>query len=438
MDLQKIPLFIGALTIGSFIIPMVWTSPGRNQLVMAAGYCLAAILSLRRVRLPIHFPLFALTVAAFLATWILGGAGSRIAAADAMFLVVASLVGLATVAITPEQEDWERFWRYLTRIVSSIALVAGSVGLVKLALATRGYHFPIFFDTEGRYIVGTATTSEYNNYAYSMALGLAALYSMRRSERAVIVRNLAEASIPIVTLAMLLTGSRRAVLFATTGAVFLLFGIIAQRRRAARHKPARRQKNHLAYVVYGLLLAGGTFQFESVIELLRVAFESNELEFVVGRGSMTFGSEGYQTRMPYIEESMNLFRSYSAIEKIFGRGFEYVFQISAMVGGLHSEEDYPHNFLISALLYGGFLQAGLICAAIGSALANVLRVRETLPYLTYMLLVTITFALVSSNTLFSLPISTFIVIVAGHPVFAAGPRHSRSDSVSTINRGSAA
>src|SRR5699024_1632161 len=45
-----------------------------------------------------------------------------------------------------------------------------------------------------------------------------------------------------------------------------------------------------------------------------------------------------------------LYSKYTPVQKLFGNGFDYLDEIGR-VSSL--KEDYPHNILISALLYGG-------------------------------------------------------------------------------------
>ena len=104
--------------------------------------------------------------------------------------------------------------------------------------------------------------------------------------------------------------------------------------------------------------------------------------------------------------ALNIYSDYNSPQLIFGKGFNYLDKFSKKF--YLTAEDYPHNFLLSALLYSGIL--GFL-----SMLYMVLFVLRSLKYNRFPLLISYGFIFVlilqftSSNSLFSVGITVFLI-----------------------------
>jgi hypothetical protein len=73
-------------------------------------------------------------------------------------------------------------------------------------------------------------------------------------------------------------------------------------------------------------------------------------------------------------------------------------------------EDYPHNFVLSALLYGGLLQTSMTLFLLGAALSSAWRAGYDQRILVFWLILLILFHSSSSNSIYSTEL--FLVLIA--------------------------
>jgi lipopolysaccharide/colanic/teichoic acid biosynthesis glycosyltransferase len=103
-----------------------------------------------------------------------------------------------------------------------------------------------------------------------------------------------------------------------------------------------------------------------------------------------------------------LFQQRSAAQKFLGDGFSYFQNFGQKYNGSLQEADYPHNPILSGLLYSGILGAIFISFFILVALYYGGKYFRKYPLYALMLFTSMLFVLFSGNSLFSVPIFLFL------------------------------
>lgn len=110
------------------------------------------------------------------------------------------------------------------------------------------------------------------------------------------------------------------------------------------------------------------------------------------------------SRMSRWQYSLILFKEYSLSSKIFGKNFNY---IESFMNYFHSEQqgfDYPHNILITVLLYSGILGLIIFLWFVIKTIWLYIKLKLYQHFIAYTMIWI--FTLVSSNTMFELPLLT--------------------------------
>lgn len=116
-------------------------------------------------------------------------------------------------------------------------------------------------------------------------------------------------------------------------------------------------------------------------------------------------------RIDRLRYALELFQSdYSLVNKLFGKGFDYLQLYGNRFYRSPLRSDTPHNFLVSALLYSGIFGAAFVIFFIVEGFIIYIRQLKYKPILFFSYLVTLFFVFFSGNSLFDIPIFTFLTI----------------------------
>jgi hypothetical protein len=234
--------------------------------------------------------------------------------------------------------------------------------LYKFELLTAGVSLD-WLRKEGRYPWGSSLTEDYNFFAFAMLVG--AISSVFWYARSNTIRGQAFCmlSFLISAVAMLLSGSRRgwvteAMLLA--GVIGLLLWKAATALANAPTAIHSIRGKGLRTIIALLIVVGVT----SVVtyRLTPLMQEpthggQNQVKDLFGR-FMTLDdpSRAFNERSSRWDYSFKLLQHAGPAEALFGQGFGYL-RGFASAFQTQTEEDYPHNPLISAALYSGLVGA---------------------------------------------------------------------------------
>lgn len=112
-----------------------------------------------------------------------------------------------------------------------------------------------------------------------------------------------------------------------------------------------------------------------------------------------------------LEYAFQLFSVYSLTGKLFGNGFSYLSRFGEKFKGSAITYEYPHNPLISALLYSGVIGAGIYLFFLVYTVILYLRHFKALRYFFLLFFVTLMYLTISANSHFSVPAFNFLSLV---------------------------
>lgn len=380
------------------LVTLVPSLASTATLVVAAGL---AITVRAPARVTAMFAVHLLTLSAFLILALGQGAwGIPLAMRSDLIHAMQALVTVPLIAgmLGTHPRLSRRFLIDVARGVAVVGAGAALLGLAKLAFMTRGILVDSLFLADGRYPPGATLQQDYNQAALGLLIALCC--ALWLSSHATLGRweRLAFAAIsPVLGAAILLSTSRRGLLFL----LLLLSGLaLAAMLRVFRRARGGRIRLRLLTVVVATLGVGvGLRERARVVDwaetFLAVGASTSRLQEVTDRGSLV------SSRAPLTADAFNqLAGSYSVRDLMLGRGTTYLFEMgNAFNSG--SGVEYPHNFVLSAMLHGGLLLTLLMLGLVSEGVLRAWRLRTSAWPLLATLVFASAFALSSSMSLYS-------------------------------------
>jgi hypothetical protein len=194
-------------------------------------------------------------------------------------------------------------------------------------------------------------------------------------------------SIPVVILSILLSGSRRGILM-----VGLILFVLFFKKKIIT---AKKQMDLVIFLIIPLIVVSIISYYW--IDIIVFLAESSLIDYSIER-IFTLGEEltGENQRITRFSWSLSHFSDYGGLQTIVGGGFGYLKDMGRVFSG--DVEDNPHNFLYSALLYGGYIGfAGMLIFILRMFSAAFTHHRLWYPAV----LLVVAFGLTSSNSLYA-------------------------------------
>jgi hypothetical protein len=388
---------------------MLFQLPGAYALLLVALYCIASFISSNGFRFQQRAWVFLIPAGLYVVTAVASGLQYNVVQADLRSIGVGSaLVGFAGLGAVDGHRR-SNLMRWLLRSFVGMGLLAGYGGLAKLVLLNRGAVLPWFTTWEGRSFAGSSLSGDYNVYAIGLLLCLVAAVSVTRRDPNAWARYAAHLAIPGMVAAALLTSSRRTVVFIVAGAAVLLVLRIRSRRPRQRTPPRQDLKLWViacGYVVVGLVAGAHT---DAVREVFEDFLDTQEVRTVTARYETIGTAALLDTRGVRFQDAVARIEQANLAQLLAGSGFGYVDEMGATEGLV---EDYPHNFLLSALLYGGVLQAGVTILMLLLAARAAWRAGPDAGVLCAWLAYMVAFHMGSSNSIFSTKLLIVVVLMS--------------------------
>lgn len=424
MTLERVRYLLAVLLLptmtAELLFPMV---AGSTSLKVALCFILLSIWAGARVRADgwyaVHLVLFSWFVLSAIAQpdWVLGP-----------IIFTDLLNGLQALICVPFLASFlaptPRLRTFLfdsARLVLVVGLVGAIVGIWKFYLLTQGIMIPAF-GSGARYPVGTSLRLDYNVFSMGLVIALsAALWLRVQLESPWWLRWGASLGIPVLAFSVAFTNSRRGLLFLAM--VILLQPFFEDRTRKAGLSARRWLIPVATMVLIGVLIvtlatgAAGEWVARAS-DVLDLTAASVRVQSVEGGGAGLV-----ETRLPLIEYAVDQITSVRTLpDLIFGRGISYLDEMGRFMNREVGYE-YPHNFILSALLHGGVFFAGLMGVLVWLPLRTYWRVRATTGWVTVAALLGVVFGLTSSNSLYSADMFYFLLLLAagGFPGTDPGP-----------------
>ena len=404
----KYTVAAGCIMVGTACADMLF---GLNTiarvLIYAGAVGLAFVRGGFKIRMTARSSLFFLCGGLYILTAVVGRSVPNLVKSDIRNILVGFAL-LATLGLSDlTRAAWERFQLLAHRTVLLITTLGGILGLAKLLYYTHGGVIDRLMDPERGYPLGSSLQTDYNFYALPLLLGIFSAFWLMKKDQSSLWCTLALLCLPELILAVLLSGSRRG-LITVFWAVPILIGWLVFHRRLAK----LRQRG--AGISWKVVLAGLCFvgvlcvlKLDSLTQFVNEVTSTDSFSGLKVRWR-TFEEGTYSdSRMHYWTITLDRLRRFEPVEYVFGQGFGYVTDLGA---NPDASEDYPHNFVLSAMLYGGALQTGCLIGMVVVALLGLsLRGQGSGMFAAWSALV-IFFLLTSANSFFSSEIAIFLTI----------------------------
>lgn len=394
------------LVLATMVAEMAFQLSGDYSALLLLLYCLVSFIVASGFTFQRRAWFFLVPAALYVITGLLTGPSLSVVQGDIFSIVqgVAFVLFAGTATFDAARRDM--LLLNLHRSFAIVGFFAAYIGLVKLVLLNRGSILTQFTTPTGIPFVGTSLNGDYNVYSMALVVSLCSAVWLLRREPKVLFRYLCHATVPGIAAALLLTSSRRGIAYLLVSAVALTAWIIATRKSSAtRAGTLNRGALGLVYssVVVLMVLNEGQLR-EGIADF----FAESEVRAITLRYQSIQSGQATQTREWYFSQGAAEIAAADVASLLIGQGFGYVTQMGAVTGEL---EDYPHNFVLSAMLYGGVLQTTVTLLMLGAALRASWRQGRDGQLLGYMLLCMIVFLLVSSNSIFSMELLVAVLLL---------------------------
>lgn len=403
---------LAAALIAGLVLKMMLPALSRPLFYGMVLFVPVALALGRRFRFSSRLSFFVVPAAAYCVTAAFSGLQYVLVRSDIVKMLTAltfvSALSLARMS-SPQRQQFER---WLHRTVYLVALAGAALGLMKLGLLLRGAEMPFLVNPiDGSYPEGSALQTDYNIFALALLFGLVSAAWLWRREENRLILNLSHAGVPLLVAAVALSGSRRGLIFLVCGAIVWTLSVRRQRLApggAPGARPAR-----VAWVrvlpAYLAMLLVVVLQWGRIESYVGDLLSSAEYARLSSRAESIRTGDMLEPRLVYWERAVDVIASATWPEWVVGSGFGYLADFGRFSG---LDEDYPHNVFLSAVLYGGFLQSGMLLLMLMVALRRFLVSPGDAGALGAWLVLEVAFLFFSSNSFFSSEFAMVLSLLA--------------------------
>lgn len=292
----------------------------------------------------------------------------------------------------------KKFMKYLTYFFPVIALVS----LLKFYFQQNGRYITFLHFKSSGLPYGTSLKEDYNMYSLGFCIALIGLMYFYKNTTKGIYRLYYLVSIVLCSLSIGFSGSRRGLV------VLILLSVwFIGKELLSTFRNLKLKNYNLLFVMFIII---------TTIQLFSGKFISSEsLEYrkIIARyESLVNFSQSYSGRTDRWLYGIEIFKEYDFINILIGKGFTYI-ELYAGVFTYGISEDYPHNPIISALLYSGIIGAILIIIIVFYPIIiyfnkkNMIGIEMLLIYI-----ISLTFLLSSGNSIFSNNFLLLLICIA--------------------------
>ena len=395
---------------------------GVYTLIRAALYLIAVALAFAgagfKLRMPALGWLFLLAGGLYLLKALLYPPVPMLVRSDIRNILVGSAF-LATLNLADlTAETWEHFQLKVHRTVLSVATVGAVLGLAKFMYFIQGGIVPSLMDPERGYPLGSSLQVDYNFYSLPLLMGIFSAFWLMKRDPSSLWRTGALLSVPALVGGVLLSGSRRGLTIVVIAAPLLLLWALLSGKGTAL--PENGGKIRWKTLAVGLaLVAGiGVLKRDALDDFAGRFLSADSLVQITQRWE-TFQDGTYSdSRLNHWSIALDRLARFRPLQYLFGEGFAYVTDLGA---DPEVEEDYPHNFLLSSMLYGGLVQTTCLVLMLAMAMSRLARRAAGSGMLCAWFLLLLYYLSTSCNSFFSSEAAVFLAVV-GLGVKRFGPK----------------
>jgi len=321
-------------------------------------------------------------------------------------------------SIIRSRYQFNQYTKYIQNFIFLSSFIIASIGLVKFYFLLQGTEISLFHSGNRKYPLGTTLVNDYNTFGLSLISGLMSGYYIIKRNMSLHYYVAANLMALTIFIASVFSASRRT-WFVLSVLILVLAGVFL--------------KNLVKNIIHFL----GTFKLKRSKFLNKLTLGTTILAIIMGIVTLvpkdisikhTYQLTRIQYRFATIKNiseinlqpgsrynrynyAFQLINEYSILNLLIGNGSNYLQMFGQKFRG--SGNDYPHNFILTAILQSGLIGAlfviGYICYCLFLYLKH-LKYKETRFYFLIMLISSFYWFL-SGNSIFSSKIYIFFALL---------------------------
>lgn len=321
-----------------------------------------------------------------------------------MFLLVVIIGKYSGVEFKLVVDRTLKIYAYIVSFLAAISLLKFYYYLNNIQLD--------YFNVPGRgYPSGSSLMMDYNMFALGMLIGVISLTYLLKQSNSFLIQLFVVVSNIMVIVSIVFSGSRRGWILLIPIVLYLFYVLI---RKIIKNK---KRNNILMFVLmfFSILFLTytdvlPTINIDNTRELERLQYRLSTLESLTG---------SYDSRTVRLDYGFELLNERNYIQLFLGNGFDYLIRYGNhfnVPGG----EDYPHNQLLSAALYGGLITVVVTIIIIMIPIIVQINYRVRIEYF-FIYLLALIFLFQSGNSLYTINI---LWLVIAHYCALPNEKHS--------------
>lgn len=276
--------------------------------------------------------------------------------------------------------------------------------------------------------LGSSLTNDYNMSSLITLIGILGGIHLARQINVSMRKVPLYVIVAIVSVIPLLSGSRRYFIFWVAFSLFwtVIFLVDQVKNWSSLGLPSKMMSSVLGG---GLLLVSFLFILLTfgLLEAALSLSPDHPLQALVKRYQTLaeIQSTMKDSRGFLLERGFEIWDSYTVSEMFFGRGFDYLEQIGEYVA-----VEYPHNPVVSAMLYSGIIGGGVVFWFLFSPLFSIRKLFQMSFFVAGSFVACLFFLIVSGNTFASVFQLPFFCVAARVILWSEGIMHESSSDAS--------
>ncbi len=295
-------------------------------------------------------------------------------------------------------DTFKFIFRKLANLIGLSSMLVAILGFIKYAIQNSGYEFP--FETP----MGTSINTDKNFYALYSFLGIISFIPRFTINQHWLKSTWLQMLVIILLANIFFSFSYRAMLIlaAFLGFIILIQILFCCCKRIVWIKYFARN-TRLMILLLILVFAGAKSEYLSQNKVINQV--NHHAQLFLSKSSELSKQAFHFEKWEY---AIEMFGNQSFNQKLFGNGFHYLANYGETFYNDATRFDYPHNPILSALLYSGIIGAIFAFLFLFISVYYGLLYFYKYPLYALMLFVSFIFVFFSGNSLFSVPVFLFL------------------------------
>jgi len=316
---------------------------------------------------------------------------------------IMSIIMVILILGNLQTHNYQKFIYYMRSLGAFIIGLLATFSLYKYWLLINGITFKFFY-VDGRYPWGTSLVVDYNMFALGLIIGLIFAISGFIKEKRYSCRLLYIFVITLILMAIIFSGSRRGwvviALMLAIAFIYLLYKIVGKFKQLLT---TRKIKVSIQGIMFCIIVIALSIVIPTNLGFIEENKESYEVQKLLYRFESLLGGQSPDAFLPRTdrwEYGISLTEQANIIQIFFGQGFDYLKQYANEFNV--SSEDYPHNPVVSALLYAGVFGAFVALVLLFIPIYYLYKNYSAYGWeIALIYIFSVLFLLISSNSIFS-------------------------------------